>query len=215
MSLPQAGGLVALLDRVALEPQNLTSINGIVEGIDRHLSDSVVAISIPEIRDARHLCDLGSGGGFPGLVLAHMAPSQSVTLVESERGKADWLSRASASSPNVRVVHDRSEHLAARERETFDVVTARAVGRLPVVLELAAPLIAVGGVLVAWRGRVDPDEDLAAHASAEVLGLRHRRRVDVEPFAGAHRCLDIWEKMRLSPSKYPRRPGMAVKRPIA
>ncbi|MGB1526952.1 MAG: 16S rRNA (guanine(527)-N(7))-methyltransferase RsmG, partial [Miltoncostaeaceae bacterium] len=96
-----------------------------------------------------------SGGGFPGLALAAVLPDVPVTLVESERRKAAWLVRASAGFPNVRVVADRSETLARAERDAHHVVTARALGPLPVVLELAAPLLAWRGRLVAWRGRRD------------------------------------------------------------
>lgn len=181
----------------------------------RHLADSAVALLIDEVRHARVLCDLGSGGGFPGLVLARLLPECAVTLVESERRKAEWLSRVSADSPNVRVVHDRSEHLAGRTREGFPVVTARAVGPLPVVLELAAPLLAVGGVFVAWRGTERVDETQAGAAAAEQLGLAADRRVPVSPVAGAERFLHVWRKVRPTPPRFPRRPGIAAKRPLA
>lgn len=210
-----AGGLIALLDRIALEPQNLTAIDGVGEGIDRHLADSLVALSLEEVRSAQTLCDLGSGGGFPGIPLATLLPECAVTLVESERAKADWLARATAGSPNVRVVADRSEALAASERASWSVVTARAVGSLPVVLELAAPLLVVGGVLIAWRGRVAPDEQAAGNVAAATLGLAHDRTLDVEPFPRATRVLDVWRKVAPTPARYPRRPGRAAKRPIA
>ncbi len=210
-----AGGLIALLDRIALEPQNLTAIDGVDDGIDRHLADSLVALCLVEVRTARSLCDLGSGGGFPGVPLATLLPECAVTLVESERAKADWLARATAGSPNVRIVADRSEALAARERAAWSVVTARAVGALPVVLELAAPLLAMDGVLVAWRGRTTPEERVAGDAAAKVLGLVHEQTVPVQPFPGATRVLDVWRKVGPTPDRYPRRPGRAAKRPLA
>jgi 16S rRNA (guanine527-N7)-methyltransferase len=215
---PSDGGfLVALLDRMSLEAQNLTAIDGIAQGVDRHLADSIVGLVLDEIRGAATICDIGSGGGFPGLVLGRMCRNARVTLVESERAKAKWLVRAAADSPNVRVVHDRSEHLARRERESFDVVTARAVGALAVVLELAAPLTRVGGAAVLWRTVAEASQghDDSNHLeAAQTLGFRHRATTEVMPFHGATRCLDVWEKIDLCPDKFPRRPGMATKRPL-
>jgi 16S rRNA (guanine527-N7)-methyltransferase len=215
MSPDDSGYLVSLLDRVALEGHNLTSIDGITQGVDRHLADSVVGLVVDELRAAESICDIGSGGGFPGLVLGRMCRNARVTLVESERAKAKWLVRAAVDSPNVRVVHDRSEHLARRERESFDVVTARAVGSLPVVLELAAPLTRVGGAAVLWRTRGEASSDAGAVHAAQTLGFRHRACIEVTPFPGAARCMDVWQKQHLCPDKYPRRPGMAAKRPLA
>jgi 16S rRNA (guanine527-N7)-methyltransferase len=209
-----AAALVALLDRIALEPQNLTAIEGLDEGLDRHLADSLAGLALPEIGAADSLVDLGSGAGFPGLPLAAARPGMAVTLVESERRKADWLRRASAGFPNVRVVADRSEHLAAAERERYAAATARALGPLPVALELAAPLVRVGGAVVAWRGdAAGPDEEAAARAAAE-LGLEPRPPVTVEPFQGARRRLQVFAKVAPTPARYPRRAGRAAKRPL-
>ncbi len=69
-----AGALVALLDRLALEPQNLTAIEGLEDGLDRHLADSLAALALPEVARAPALVDIGSGAGFPGLALAHARP---------------------------------------------------------------------------------------------------------------------------------------------
>ena len=216
VSLEVAGNLVALLDRIALEPQNLTSIEVLEEGIDRHLADSLAGLAVGELAGASACVDLGSGGGFPGLALAAARPQMAVTLVESERRKADWLRRAAGDFPNVRVVADRSEHLASAERERYPVATARALGPLPVTLELAAPLVSVGGAVLVWRGR-----------PARSGGRRRRRprRRSARPRAG-----------RAGPQQpvpgrpppvaalpqgggrpravFPRRPGRAARRPL-
>ncbi len=213
---PAAARLVALLDRIALEPQNLTAIEGVDEGLDRHLADSIAGLALPEIATARALVDLGSGAGFPGLALAIARPALSITLVESESRKADWLRRASADVPNVRVVSDRSEHLAGRERERFPLATMRALGPLPVALELAAPLVAVGGAVVVWRGDAeDPATERDAEHAAALLGLEPHPPVRVAPFAGARRRLQVFRKATPTPSRFPRRPGRAAKRPLA
>lgn len=215
LSAPAAAALVALLDRIGLEPQNLTTIEGLEEGIDRHLADSLAGLMLPEVAGASSSVDIGSGGGFPGLVLAIARPDLAVTLVESERRKADWLRRASAGIPNVRVVADRSEHLAKAERETFPLATMRALGPLPVALELAAPLVSVGGAVVAWRGDdADPATEAAGMRAARELGLEPRPPVPSAAFPGSRRRLQVFAKVAPAPSRYPRRAGRAAKRPI-
>ena len=215
VSLEVAGNLVALLDRIALEPQNLTSIEVLEEGIDRHLADSLAGLAVGELAGASACVDLGSGGGFPGLALAAARPQMAVTLVESERRKADWLRRAAGDFPNVRVVADRSEHLASAERERYPVATARALGPLPVTLELAAPLVSVGGAVLVWRGdRSDPEVDAAAARAAGELGLEPGEPVRSSPFPGARRRLQLFRKTAATPSRFPRRPGRAARRPL-
>ena len=210
-----AAALVALLDRIALEPQNLTAIAGLEEGIDRHLADSLAGLVLPEVADAGAAVDVGSGAGFPGIALALARPEMSVTLVESEGRKADWLRRASAGIPNLRVVADRSEHLASVERETFPLATVRALGPLAVSLELAAPLVAVGGAVVAWRGDdADPEAEAAAARAADLLGLEPCPPVAVTPFPGARRRLQVFHKAAPTPARFPRRPGRAATRPL-
>jgi 16S rRNA (guanine527-N7)-methyltransferase len=210
-----AGRLIALLDRIALEPQNLTAIRGVEAGIDRHLLDSLVALGHPRLAGAPAAVDLGSGAGFPGLALAAARPEMAVTLVESERRKAGWLLRASVDFPNVRVVADRSEHLAAREREAFPVVLARALGPVPVALELAAPLVAVGGAVLLWRGdRADPAEEADAAAAAGLLGLAPEAPLEARPFPGARRRLQSFAKVSPTDARYPRRAGRAASRPL-
>jgi len=208
-----AGELVALFDRIALEPQNLTAIEDVEEAVDRHLADSLSGLTVPELRGP--VADLGSGGGFPGLVLAIMRPEMPVTLVESEKKKCLWLEAASAALPNVRVVADRSEHLAKHARGAFATVTARAVAPLVPVIELAAPLVAADGHALVWSTPMPADDEARAAAAAEMLGLQALPARPVRPFAGAERVLRVFRRVAPTPDKYPRRPGRAVARPIA
>lgn len=209
-----AGRLVALLDRVALEPQNLTAIDVHDAGVDRHLADSLSGLVLDVIRRADTIVDLGSGGGFPGIPLATACPECAVTLVESERRKADWLARAAVDLPNVRIVGERAETLAAQERERWSVATARALGPLATAVELAAPLVAVGGTLVVWRAARTPDEEMAAERACDQLGFVPGPVTAVHPISGADRHLHEFRKVAPTPSRFPRRPGRAAKRPL-
>lgn len=213
LSPHDAGALVALFDRIALEPQNLTAIEDVHEAVDRHLADSLAGLTAPEVTGP--VVDLGSGGGFPGLVLAMLRPEMPVTLVESEKKKARWLAAASAALPNVRVVADRSEDLAKHERGAYATVTARAVAPLVPVLELAAPFVAESGHAVVWSTPMSATEEARADVAAEILGLQALPPRPVHPFAGAERVLRVFRRVAPTPPKYPRRPGRAAARPIA
>lgn len=215
IGLDAAAWLLALLDRIALEPQNLTAVEGVEQGIDRHLLDSLAALALPQVREAESAVDIGSGAGFPGIALAAARPQLEVTLVESERRKADWLLRAAAGVPNLRVVADRAEHLAAAERERFQLATMRALGPLPTCLELAAPLVAVGGTVLVWRGDArDPREEAAGLEASSELGLAPAPPVPVTPFPAARRRLHPFRKAAPTPRRYPRRAGRAAARPL-
>ena len=210
-----ADELAAVLAEMLEEPQNLSSVRDIDTAISVHVVDSLSGILVPEVRDAKGIADLGSGGGFPGLALAAVMPHVPITLVESEGRKADWLRRAAVRFPNVRVVAERSETLALDERDQHPVVTARALGSLPVVMELAAPLMAPDGALVAWRGRRDADDAAAAALAGAELGLERAPDIDATPIPGVSRHFSVWSKVAPTPDRYPRRPGMAAKRPLA
>ncbi len=214
LTLDAAGRLVALLDRMSVEPQNLTAIDVHETGLDRHLADSLSGLVLDVVRGADTIVDLGSGGGFPGIPLAIACPECAVTLVESERRKAGWLARATADLPNVRIVGERTETLAREERERWSVATARALGSLATALELAAPLVAYGGTLVVWRAARNPEDEASAARACHQLGFAPGPVTAVHPVAGAERHLHEFRKDAPTPNRFPRRPGRAAKRPL-
>jgi 16S rRNA (guanine527-N7)-methyltransferase len=214
LDLDAAGRLVALLDRMSVEPQNLTAIDVHRAGVDRHLADSLSGLALDVIRRADTIIDLGSGGGFPGIPLAIACPECAVTLVESERRKAGWLVRAAADLPNVRIVGERAETLAAHERERWSVATARALGPLATALELAAPLVSTGGTLVVWRAARNREDEAVAERACNQLGFAPGAVTAVCPVAGAERHLHEFRKVAPTSSRFPRRPGRAAKRPL-
>ena len=165
---------------------------------------------------ARRIADLGSGAGFPGLPLAVALPRARVALVESAARKSAFLERAIAAADvsNAEVVHARAEDWPAGN-EAHDLVTARALAALPVVVEYAAPLLTLGGALVAWRGRRDRDAEAAAARAAVDVGLAPVEIRRVQPYATARdRHLHVFRKTAATPPRFPRRLGMARKRPL-
>jgi len=207
-----------LLEALAEEPDPPTTMRAPKDALDAHLADSLSGLEIPEVRRATTIADIGSGAGFPGLALAIALPAARVDLIESVARKCAVIERlaTAAGAGRARAVPLRAEEWAASEgREAYDTVTARAVAPLAVLCEYAAPLLRPGGVLVAWKGRRDAEEDDAGVRAAAVLGMELGPVVAVEPFPGAHsRHLHVVVKSAPTPERFPRRPGMASKRPL-
>jgi 16S rRNA (guanine527-N7)-methyltransferase len=204
---------------------NLTRITDPADIETRHFLDSLTA-ALPVLdrlraNEALRLIDVGSGGGMPGLPLKIAFPQLRVTLVESIGKKAAFLRQtvAELGLRDVEVVADRAE-TAARDpahRDAYDWATARAVGSLPVVIELCAPFLAPGGLLVAQRsGDLDTELDQAAPAfKALRLWSRVPIWIDLPGLeSSGKRGLIVGEKYATTPVTYPRRPGVPRKHPI-
>lgn len=208
--------LQTVLDLLAEERASVSSV------VDErawqvHVADSLTGLEVPELSEARRIADIGAGAGFPGLVLAVALPRAEIDLVESVGRKCEFMRRAAqaAGIANADVRNLRSEDLAQEGgREAYDAVTARAVGRLSTLAELASPLLEPGGVLVAWKGRRDADEEQQLRNASAELAMEPLRILDVGNRAGsAHRHLHVIRKSGPTPADLPRRPGMAKKRP--
>ena len=207
--------LAVLLEQLA-SPEAPTSVHDPEQGLRVHIADSLAGLEVPELRTARVVADLGAGGGLPGLVLAAALPDARVVLVESIGRKCDFLRGAAAAMrlTNVEVVRARAEEWTEGIGRC-DVVCARALAALAVLCEYAAPLLTDGGVLVAWKGALDEEEAADASAAAEHLGLAAEPVRSVVPFAGSERrTLHVLRKIAATPPGYPRRAGMATKRPL-
>jgi 16S rRNA (guanine527-N7)-methyltransferase len=212
LARPSAKQLQALLGLLTEDPFAPTTIDA-ARAIDDHLADSLVGLELDAVRAARTIADLGSGAGLPGLPLAIALPDAHVHLVESSKRKCEFLDRAvrECDLRNVEVVYARIEQWTA----SVDVVTARALAPLEVVVEYAAPLLRIGGTLVVWRGQRDPAAEQAARKAAQILGIDVGDVQAVRPYPGArHRHLHLMSKVMETPSRFPRRPGIARKRPL-
>ena len=218
LSRRQGAQLNRLLHALESEPDPPTRIRTRADALDGHVADSLAALEVEAVRAAGRVADLGAGAGFPGLVLAVALPAAMVDLVESARRKCEVIRRLAraAGIENARAVPARAEEWAAGEcREAYDVVTARALASLPVLVEYAAPLLVVGGLLVAWKGARDPEEEEAAARAGAIAGLAPAEVRRVVPFAGAHsRHLHVVRKVAPAPARLPRRPGVALRRPL-
>jgi 16S rRNA (guanine527-N7)-methyltransferase len=220
---PRARDALATHARLLLAWNTAINLTSIVEpgAIARlHVLDSLAAVPLIRARHADagdlRIADLGSGGGYPGLALAAALPGARVLLVDSIAKKVRFLEAAGsitglAAEGRVAARAVRAEELAAevvagRERP-FDVVTARAVGALPDLVELAFPLLAVGGALVAWKRGDLGDELASARRAARALGRGVIRSEDVSvPGLDGHRLVLV-DKRGPTPAGYPRDPA--------
>jgi 16S rRNA (guanine527-N7)-methyltransferase len=211
----QADRLRRLLELLRDDGTAPTTVRDPAEAADVHLADSLVALDVAAVREARWIADLGAGAGFPGLPLAVALPDARVSLVESLGRKCAFLERAidACAAGNAEVVCRRAEDWDAR---ALDVVCVRAVAPLAVLVEYAAPLLRLGGTLLAWKGRPEDDEVRAGEEAAAIVGLAPAGVRRVDPFPGAdHRALYLYSKVVETPDRFPRRAGMARKRPLA
>ncbi|HUA74856.1 MAG TPA: RsmG family class I SAM-dependent methyltransferase [Solirubrobacteraceae bacterium] len=212
--LDQLGSILDLLERDDSAPTTVREPDAAVE---RHLADALSALEVQELgAEGCAIADLGAGAGFPGAVLAVALPSAHVSLVESQRRKCEFLVRllTGARIGNANVVCARAEEWE-EGRLANDVVVARALAPQPVVLEYAAPLLRPGGMLIDWRGRRDDGDERAAALAGRALGLELREIREVRPFPSAtDRHLHVWRKTGETPGRFPRRAGMARKRPL-
>jgi 16S rRNA (guanine527-N7)-methyltransferase len=212
----QYAQLAALLEVLAREELAPTAVRSPQQAVDVHIADSLVALELEVVRKAQTIADLGAGAGFPGVPLAVSVAGARVSLIESQGRKCKFLADllAQAGVENARAVCARVEewHDGAG---CNDLVVARAVAAQAVVLEYAAPVLRLGGTLVDWRGRRERLQEDMAEIAASELGLE---RVDVhrvQPWLGVRdRHLHVYVKVQETPERFPRRPGMARKRPL-
>jgi 16S rRNA (guanine527-N7)-methyltransferase len=213
----QRGTITRVLELLEVERASVSSVTEPQRAWRVHVADSLTGLEFETLSKAPTIADIGSGAGFPGLVLAVALPAAKVDLIESVGRKCDFIQRAieAAGIANARVINARSEDLAAGlGREAYAAVTARAVGRLSTLAELASPLLEDGGVLVAWKGKRDAEEEAQLEGATAALAMRPEEIRHVGPFAGSeHRHLHLIRKSGPTPADLPRRPGMAKKRP--
>lgn len=216
LSPTQRRSLETVLALLAEERASVSSV------VDRrawkvHVEDSLTGLDVAELRVAARIADVGAGAGFPGLVLAVVLPHARIDLIESVGRKTAFIERAASAAgiPNATALTTRSEDVArGHGREAYDVVTARAVGRLSTLAELASPLLRDDGVLIAWKGRRDADEERQLDRASEALAMRPEQILDVGHRAGSeHRHLHVIRKSGPTPANLPRKSGLAKKRP--
>ena len=195
---------------------NLTAIDGEEDSARLHFLDSAALLTIADFRDKR-VIDVGSGAGFPGLVLKIAAPDIRLTLLDSLDKRVRFL-RALCDSlgfAEVACLHARAEEAPPELRESFDIACSRAVARLNLLAELCLPFVRVGGLFLAMKGPGAEEEVREAEKAIRLLG-GELERVAIYPIPGTdtrHSAVVI-RKVRETPKKYPRRWAQMKKQPL-
>lgn len=197
---------------------NLTAITDTDEIRLKHFYDSLTCLKAIQDENAS-LIDIGCGAGFPGIPLKIALPDIKLVLMDSVRKKTDFCAKVAAKLglDNVSTIHARVEELGKDpgHREKYDWVVARAVAALPVLAEYLLPLVHVGGYALAQKGANITEELSKAKNAVAELGGQVSQVMEFElPQSGEKRSLVVIEKIRTTPAKYPRKPGMPSKKPL-
>lgn len=202
---------------------NLTAITDDFGIQIRHFLDSLsclLALEPGEQFSGKRIIDVGTGAGFPGIPLKIICPTIRLTLLEATAKKVQFLEHivAQLALQNVTVIHGRAEELGhdPQHREQYHWAVARAVADLPVLIEYLLPLVQVSGRVIAQKGESAPAEAQRSEWAFTQLGGQLRRLVPVDLRGLAEtRYLVLVDKVAVTPGKYPRRPGVPSKRPLA
>ncbi|MCF2649103.1 MULTISPECIES: 16S rRNA (guanine(527)-N(7))-methyltransferase RsmG [Niallia] len=202
------------------EKMNLTAITEKSDVYLKHFYDSITAgFYYNGFHDAVHVCDVGAGAGFPSIPLKIVFPDLKVTIVDSLKKRIHFLEHLASQLElkEVNFIHDRAETFGQNKafRESFDIVTARAVARLSVLSELCLPLAKVGGTFVAMKAASAKEEIEAGKKAVSLLGGKIQTTHSfLLPVEESERNIIIIEKEKPTPKKYPRKPGTPNKEPI-
>ena len=185
---------------------NLTAITEKESVFLKHFYDSLTIVKIIDLNN-ESLCDLGTGAGFPGMVLKIIFPNLKVTLIDATLKKCNFLEKVikELKLENIKVINARVEEYAKIEREKYDIVTARAVAPLKHLLEYGTPLLKVNGTFVAMKGNIN--EELNGIENYEnKLKIKQNKRIDFQlPIENSNRTLISFIKLEVTNNKYPRK----------
>lgn len=197
---------------------NLTAITDPKEVAIKHFLDSFYIAEIESFQNSNSIIDVGSGAGFPGIPLAIAYPNKQFVLVDSLRKRVNFINKLKVKIDltNIKALHKRAEKIASEKiyRESFDFVTARAVAKMNVLSEYCLPLAKIGGVFVAMKLEGSDQEINNAKQAIELLGGEIKNTFQYSLPEDKQYELIVIEKVRNTPQKYPRRPGIPSKRPI-
>lgn len=194
---------------------NLTRIISQEDVYLKHFYDSLTITKIVDINN-QSICDLGSGAGFPGLVLAICFPNTKMTLIESNGKKCYFLNtvKEKLNLNNVNIINTRVEEYARKNREIFDIVTARAVAPLKHLLEYGVPLVKIEGSFIAMKANIEGEIENIDNYYAKLDIKEIKKMVFNLPKENSLRTLLKYQKLKVTNQKYPRRYSDIIKKEI-
>lgn len=203
------------------ELANVIGAKSSAEVLLAHVADALSCFITQQLGAGKSLIDVGTGGGLPGIPLKIVCSDLRMTLLEATTKKSRFLEQVKGdlSLTDTKIVNNRAEELGRTRdfRDSFDVAVTRALGTLPVVLEYCAPLVNTGGLIIAMKGRPQIDEMRNGHTAAQALGLEYEEKIQVDfraEMVQKDRTLLLFRKNSTTPSRFPRRVGLAKHRPL-
>ena len=192
---------------------NLTAITQPEQVAKLHLLDSLSVLSAQDLRD-KTVIDVGCGAGFPGVPLKIACPGMKLTLLDSLGKRMHWLEEVLPTlGVDAECVTARAEEAVATRREQYDFATGRAVARLPILLELTAPYVRVGGAVLAMKGTAAKEELEESKRAIKVLGLQLEKVLEF-PVDGTAHAVIVLRKIAPTPKQYPRRYAKIKQSPL-
>ena len=181
----------------------------------KHFYDSLTITKIINI-DHQSICDLGSGAGFPGLVLAICFPNTKITLIEANTKKCNFLKivKEKLKLDNTNIINARIEEYAKNNREIYDIVTARAVAPIKHLLEYGIPLVKVDGYFIAMKANTENEENNIDNYYKKLSITEEERVIFNLPIEESLRTLIKYQKNSITNLKYPRRYSEIIKKDI-
>lgn len=195
---------------------NLTSITEIEEVYIKHFYDSILLAKSIDIYN-KHIVDVGTGAGFPGIVLKIIEPSIKLTLIEPTTKRCNFLNKVinELKLTDVTVINDRAEIAILDLRESFDIATARAVANLSILLELLVPFVKVNGYIVPMKGSNVLEELDSAENATTKLKIKHiETKQYMLPMDKGERNILLFNKVEATPNIYPREYARIKKKPL-
>ena len=195
---------------------NLTGITEEKEVYLKHFYDSLTISRIIDLTKERTLCDIGTGAGFPGMVLKIVFPNLKITLVDSLQKRITFLNEIvnQLNLENIELVHSRAEDFAKSNREKYDIVTARAVAPINILIEYCLPLIRVGKYFIPMKGNISREINLLDSSLNKIDGILLKRDEFLLPKEGSNRSLLLITKKNPTSKKYPRNPKEIKNKPL-
>lgn len=201
--------------RMLVEKNKVMNLTGITEAneiSEKHFLDSLLIFKMCGIDKGARVIDVGTGAGFPGLVMKIYRSDLDVTLLDSMNKRVNFLKEASAETEAAECVHGRAEEMGRKEeyREKYDIAVARAVAAMPVLAEYCLPFVKVGGRFIALKG---PNENLKEEEEIiKILGGETEEIIQYSLPCGDKRTAGIIRKISACPTKYPRNSGQIMKK---
>lgn len=205
--------------KLLIEWNEKINLTGITEKKDvylKHFYDSLTLNKYINLKEINSLCDIGTGAGFPGIVLKIVFPNIHITLVDSLNKRIIFLKEVinELQLKNIEVYNERAEEYAKKVREKFDLVTCRAVARLPILLEYSIPLVKVGGIFAPLKASID-SELINIDKEEKILNIKLEKiNRFYLPIENSERTIPVFKKLKETDKKYPRKYSDIKKKPL-